>query len=176
MQRSLSTALHGFAVSDGNFEYRFEDVRTAFLSSPGAWEPYRRAFGREAPSQSSKGLADYNPRSTSPSDVWANVKPTHRLCPRVMACKVTNTSFRAKQIAPALLFALSAHSRTEHQTLPSWRFSRCRFPVESTVLPYGYIFVLSRCLAGKVGKNTFEDSAILPIYHIEVSANRIFLL
>jgi len=94
MQLSLYAALHRFAVNDGNSKCRFNC--TVFCFIPGAREPCRRASGPKAPSQHSKGLADYNPRSTGPSDVWANVKSTHLLTPKVMACEATNTSFQAK--------------------------------------------------------------------------------
>ena len=36
------------------------------------WEPYGQACSLQAVHWLPKGLADYNPRSASPSDVWAN--------------------------------------------------------------------------------------------------------
>ena len=41
-------------------------------SPPALWEPCGQAFGPKAVHWLSGGLADYNPGSASPSDVWAD--------------------------------------------------------------------------------------------------------
>lgn len=41
------------------------------------WEPYGQACSLQTVHWLPKGLADYNPRSTNPSDVWANDNAYH---------------------------------------------------------------------------------------------------
>ncbi len=69
MQRSVSAALHGFAVNDGNWECRFETILMPYLFCPRHPGTMQADFWLKAPSRPSKGLADYNPRSTGLSDV-----------------------------------------------------------------------------------------------------------
>ena len=63
------------------------------------WEPYGQACSLQTVHWLPKGLADYNPRSASPSDVWANDSAYHNTPPKVMAKRVTAPSFRSKCIA-----------------------------------------------------------------------------
>lgn len=63
------------------------------------WEPYGQACSLQAVHWLPKGLADYNPRSASPSDVWANDSVYHNTPPKVVAKRATTPSFRSKCIA-----------------------------------------------------------------------------
>ena len=63
------------------------------------WEPYGQACSLQAVHWLPKGLADYNPRSASPSDVWANDGAYHNTLPKVVAKRATTPSFRSKCIA-----------------------------------------------------------------------------
>lgn len=63
------------------------------------WEPYGQACSLQTVHWLPKGLADYNPRSASPSDVWANDSAYHNPPPKVMAKRATTPSFRSKCIA-----------------------------------------------------------------------------
>lgn len=79
---------------------------------PAVWEPYRQACSLQAVHWLSKGLADYNPKSANPSDVWANDTAYHDPPPKVMAKRGTTPSFRSKGIAQSQYNGLS------------WRFFR----------------------------------------------------
>ena len=63
------------------------------------WEPYGQACSLQTVHWLPKGLADYNPRSTNPSDVWANDNAYHNTPPKVVAKRETTPSFRSKCIA-----------------------------------------------------------------------------
>ena len=63
------------------------------------WEHGRRAVGISAAHWEPEGLTDYNPRSASPSDVWANDNAYHNTPPKVVAKRETTPSFRSKCIA-----------------------------------------------------------------------------
>lgn len=128
IQRSGRAALHGSAVND-SIQNHFKSVRTVFVSLPGTREPCRRAFGRKAPSRHAKGLADYNPRVTVPSDVWANVKSGALFSAAgVVANEAAVPLFGQNRSLRLLAKSLSAHGRTSLLPLPSSRFSRCRYP------------------------------------------------
>ena len=53
------------------------------------WEPYGQACSLQTVHWLPKGLADYNPRSANPSDVWANDSAYHNPPPKVMAKRAT---------------------------------------------------------------------------------------
>ena len=78
------------------------------------WEPYGQACSLQTVHWLPKGLADYNPRSASPSDVWANDSAYHNTPPKVVAKRATTPSFRSKCIAqsqqhkPPSLFRVAA--------------------------------------------------------------------
>lgn len=63
------------------------------------WEPCGQACSLQAVHWLPEGLADYNPRSASPSDVWANDSAYHNTPPKVVAKRETTPSFRSKCIA-----------------------------------------------------------------------------
>ena len=63
------------------------------------WEPYGQACSLQTVHWLPKGLADYTPRSTNPSDVWANDNAYHNTPPKVVAKRETTPSFRSKCIA-----------------------------------------------------------------------------
>ena len=63
------------------------------------WEPCGQACSLQAVHWLPEGLADYNPRSASPSDVWANDSAYHNPPPKVVAKRETTPSFRSKCIA-----------------------------------------------------------------------------
>ena len=63
------------------------------------WEPYGQACSLQTVHWLPKGLADYNPRSTNPSDVWANDNAYHNTPPKVVAKRETTPSVRSKCIA-----------------------------------------------------------------------------
>lgn len=128
IQRSGRAAPHGSAVND-SIQNHFKSVRTVFISLPGTWEPCRRAFGRKAPSRHTKGLADYNPRVTVPSDVWANVKSGALFSAAgVVANEAAVPLSGQNRSLRSSSRILAAHGRTSFLPSPSWRFSRCRFP------------------------------------------------
>ena len=62
------------------------------------WEPCGQACSLQTVHWLPKGLADYNPRSASPSDVWANDNAYHNTPPKVVAKRGTAPSFRSKWI------------------------------------------------------------------------------
>ena len=75
------------------------DVPYLLLAPRQLWEPYGQACSLQAVHWLPKGLADYNPRSASPSDVWANDNAYHNTPPKVVAKRETTPSFRSKCIA-----------------------------------------------------------------------------
>lgn len=114
--RRRKPAPHGFAVN-GNLNKikRFDYRCTVFAARPPATLGTMRA-GLQFTSRSlaPRGLADYNPRSASPSDVWANDSAYHNTPPKVVAKRETAPSFRSKCIArnqqdkPPSLFRVAA--------------------------------------------------------------------
>ena len=72
--RRRKPAPHGFAVNGNlNKNKRVEfDVPYLLLAPRQPWEPCGQACSLQAVHWLPEGLADYNPRSASPSDVWAN--------------------------------------------------------------------------------------------------------
>lgn len=79
---------------------RFDfDVPYLLLAPRQPWEPYGQACSLQTVHWLPKGLADYNPRSASPSDVWANDNAYHNTPPKVVAKRGTAPSFRSKWIA-----------------------------------------------------------------------------
>ena len=75
------------------------------------WEPYGQACSLQTVHWLPKGLADYNPRSTNPSDVWANDNAYHNTPPKVVAKRATTPSFRSKCIAQNQQHKLPFHKR-----------------------------------------------------------------
>ena len=70
--RRRKPAPHGFAVN-GNLNKRVDfDVPYLQPAPRQPWEPCGQACSLQAVHWLPRGLADYNPRSASPSDVWAN--------------------------------------------------------------------------------------------------------
>ncbi|MFR1480252.1 MAG: hypothetical protein ACLSB9_33570 [Hydrogeniiclostridium mannosilyticum] len=100
MRRRFS-APHGFAVNGNlNKNKRVEfDVPYLLLAPRQPWEPCGQACSLQAVHWLPEGLADYNPRSASPSDVWANDSVYHNPPPKVVAKRATTPSFRSKCIA-----------------------------------------------------------------------------
>mgnify|MGYP001107817568 CR=1 FL=1 len=101
------------------------------------WEPYGQACSLQTVHWLPKGLADYNPRSTNPSDVWANDNAYHNTPPKVVAKRETTPSFRSKCIAqnqqdkPSSLFREAA----------CLRFVMALFPVslaQAGTYPHGW--------------------------------------
>ena len=79
---------------------RFDfDVPYLLLAPRQPWEPYGQACSLQTVHWLPKGLADYNPRSTNPSDVWANDNAYHNTPPKVVAKRETTPSFGSKCIA-----------------------------------------------------------------------------
>ena len=99
--RRRKPAPHGFAVNGNlNKNKRVEfDVPYLLLAPRQPWEPYGQACSLQTVHWLPKGLADYNPRSTNPSDVWANDNAYHNTPPKVVAKRETTPSFRSKCIA-----------------------------------------------------------------------------
>ena len=99
--RRRKPAPHGFAVNGNlNKNKRVEfDVPYLLLAPRQPWEPCGQACSLQAVHWLPEGLADYNPRSASPSDVWANDSAYHNPPPKVMAKRATTPSFRSKCIA-----------------------------------------------------------------------------
>ena len=75
------------------------DVPYLLLAPRQPWEPCGQACSLQAVHWLPEGLADYNPRSASPSDVWANDNAYHNTPPKVVAKRGTAPSFRSKWIA-----------------------------------------------------------------------------
>ena len=75
------------------------DVPYLLLAPRQPWEPCGQACSLQAVHWLPEGLADYNPRSASPSDVWANDSAYHNPPPKVVAKRETTPSFRSKCIA-----------------------------------------------------------------------------
>ena len=92
------------------------------------WEPCRQACSLQAVHWLSEGLADYNPGSANPSDVWANGIAYHNTPARVVAKRATAPSFRSKGIARSN--DTSCHPIGEWQLCRSlsWRFFHRRSP------------------------------------------------
>ena len=99
--RRRKPAPHGFAVNGNlNKNKRVEfDVPYLLLAPRQPWEPCGQACSLQAVHWLPEGLADYNPRSASPSDVWANDSAYHNTPPKVVAKRETTPSFRSKCIA-----------------------------------------------------------------------------
>ena len=99
--RRRKPAPHGFAVNGNlNKNKRVEfDVPYLLLAPRQPWEPCGQACSLQAVHWLPEGLADYNPRSASPSDVWANDSVYHNPPPKVVAKRATTPSFRSKCIA-----------------------------------------------------------------------------
>ena len=92
------------------------------------WEPWGQACSLQAVHWLSGGLADYNPGSANPSDVWANGNAYHNTPARVVAKRATAPSFRSKGIARSN--DTSCHPIGEWQLCRglSWRFFHRRSP------------------------------------------------
>ena len=92
------------------------------------WEPWGQACSLQAVHWLSGGLADYNPGSANPSDVWANGIAYHNTPARVVAKRATAPSFRSKGIARSN--DTSCHPFGEWQLCRSlsWRFFHRRSP------------------------------------------------
>ena len=106
------------------------DVPYLQLAPRQPWEPYGQACSLQTVHWLPKGLADYNPRSTNPSDVWANDNAYHNTPPKVVAKRATTPSFRSKCIAQNQ--QLGPHPIKGRQLVcgSSWRFFRsllCKF-------------------------------------------------
>ena len=100
---------------------RFDfDVPYSLLAPRQPWEPYGQACSLQTVHWLPKGLADYNPRSANPSDVWANDSVYHNPPPKVVAKRETTPSFRSKCIArnqeqrPPSLFRVAALALVRH--------------------------------------------------------------
>ena len=99
--RRRKPAPHGFAVN-GNLNKIKGLILMCRICSPPPrqpWEPCGQACSLQAVHWLPKGLADYNPRSASPSDVWTNDSAYHNTPPKVVAKRATAPSFRSKCIA-----------------------------------------------------------------------------
>ena len=96
------------------------DVLYLLLAPRQPWEPCGQACSLQAVHWLPEGLADYNPRSASPSDVWANDNAYHNTPPKVVAKRATAPSFRSKCIAqnqqdkPPSLFREAALALVRH--------------------------------------------------------------
>ena len=92
------------------------------------WELWGQACSLQAVHWLSGGLADYNPGSANPSDVWANGNAYHNTPARVVAKRATAPSFRSKGIARSN--DTSCHPIGEWQLCRSlsWRFFHRRSP------------------------------------------------
>ena len=73
------------------------------------WEPYGQACSLQAVHWLPKGLADYNPGSANPSDVWANDNAYHNTPARGRGEKANYASFWSKGIAPAQAVQAAVH-------------------------------------------------------------------
>lgn len=92
-----------------------------------------------------------------------------------MACEAANASFRAKWIAPALprIGPPMVGPMRNATILALFPLSLFRGELSA---PAWLCIRIVKVLAGKVGKDAFEGSAILRAYHIEISADGFFLL
>ena len=119
--RRRKPAPHGFAVN-GNLNEKglIMDVPYLQPAPRQPWEPCGQACSLQAVHWLPRGLADYNPRSASPSDVWVNDSVYHNTPPKVVAKRVTTPSFRSKCIArnqeqqPPSLFRVAARALVRH--------------------------------------------------------------
>ena len=91
------------------------------------WEPCGQACSLQTVHWLPKGLADYNPRSTNPSDVWANDNAYHNTPPKVVAKRETTPSFRSKCIAQNQEQQPPSHKREGGRQLLLW-FVMALFP------------------------------------------------
>ena len=107
------------------------------------WEHGRRAVGISAAHWEPEGLTDYNPKSLTRSvapGCWCVIFSSSTVNGN-RACH--GGPFTGKMYRSAQNPAHTSHPCAAVRT--SWRFSRCRFPGKSSVLPHGYVFLLSRC-------------------------------
>ena len=115
------------------------DVPYLQLAPRQPWEPYGQACSRQAVHWLPRGLADYNPRSASPSDVWANDSVYHNTPPKVVAKRATTPSFRSKCIA-----------RNQEQQPPSHKREAARVRLVMALFPK---FVYNKLLVARSGGN-----------------------
>ena len=126
--RRRKPAPHGFAVNGNlNKNKRVEfDVPYLLLAPRQPWEPCGQACSLQAVHWLPEGLADYNPRSASPSDVWANDSAYHNTPPKVVAKRATAPSFRSKCIDRTNKTSRHPFSGRQPACGSSWRFFLCR--------------------------------------------------
>ena len=115
------------------------DVPYLLLAPRQPWEPCGQACSLQAVHWLPEGLADYNPRSASPSDVWANDSAYHNTPPKVVAKRATTSSFRSKCIAQNQRHKPPSHKR---KATCVW-FVMALFPK----------FVYNKLLVARLGRN-----------------------
>ena len=118
----MKTAPHGFAVN-GNLKNKRVDSDVPYLqlAPRQPWEPWGQACSLQAVHWLSGGLADYNPGSANPSDVWADDYAYHCSPARSPGEKAVRSLFpvkntRSRQLTLSVLACFPCRSSGRERT------------------------------------------------------------